>query len=620
MRLALLAVAMLWSVNGDAAQSCAVGPEAGEPVARNTPGDDTPAAILAEATAAARQAGPPWSAGGILCDIAGEQASAGLFTDALATARAIEYRDGKVVALQRIAGAQCRAGLLTEALATAREIDVPRVSAAEKDAADRLDPAAVSAESSQRHAAGRKAETLGMIAAAQAKAGQSDLARQTLEEALATAELIEGPARASAVCEVAVTQAEAKLADQTRQACARAMAASDPRCASDLREIAEAQARAGLFADAVATVRKIAASSPRDGGVFGEKLLAFLDIAVAQAKAGRMSEARQTFAEVLTTGRGDAEARDGICSIVSDAQVEAGFLADALATARQIKCPEGKDMALEGMAEAHIEAGLLNAALAIVRQIGGVDSSVIKSRVSLLCEIAIAQAKGGRQDEARQIFAESLSTAKQSEDVSTSGWALSEVATAQVNAGEIEQARRTIVEALAVAGKATDAESRAWVLHNIAAAQAKAGSKDNARSTFAKAFAAAREIDDAEHKEEQLSRIVNHQVEAGFFAEAIVTVRANAADGYYVPHGLREVAIGQIKAGQMEHARQTFGEAVAAARATGNPQGAMGQVAVFEAEAGLIAEALATARGLTDTREKAKALCEIGAALAKTKK
>jgi tetratricopeptide (TPR) repeat protein len=611
-QMAIFSSAMLWTILCTVGHSQAAPPDSAERASQNGTEDVSPAAIFAEAVKAAKGIGANWNAGGDLCNIAGEQAKAGLFDDALATARAIEFRDSRVVALQWIAGAQCRTGLLKEALATAREIEVPSIEVIQKEIASNKDGQPSYREGSQQHAASRKAWTLGTVAAAMAKAGQADLARKTLEEAFTTAEQLDDYDRASALCEVAATQAEAKLVEQTSQACVKAMGASKEVYDQVLEDITKSQMEAGLLAEAIATARKFKE---------GRGLMLLCQIAVEQAKAGQEAEARKTFVETLSMANVVSEWKDEILFSIGRAQIEAGFCDDALTTCERIKKSEGKTIVLEELGEAQIKAGKLAEALETARKIGGGKRDGIITKVDLFGQIAVQQAKQGKMDQARKTFAESLNAAKQCKDVSGKSLAFCNISEFQTECREVKQARETLGEALAAARKIEAGENKAWTMSVIAVAQAKAGDKDGAHSTFAEASKVIDKLEMGQEKESVICRLVSQEVEAGFFAEATAFVRANPKPefGDYLPSGLEDVAEGQIKAGQADQARKTYEEAIIAARATDYAHGFLCSIAISQAKSGFLAESLATAREITDAGKKAEALCGIGTELTKKK-
>ena len=101
------------------------------------------------------------------------------------------------------------------------------------------------------------------------------------------------------------------------------------------------------------------------------------------------------------------------------------------------------------------------------------------------------------------------------------------------------------------------------------------------------------------------------------------TEATRAADGtrdaYEKAAARREIAVAQAAAGMSDQSRQTFSNALTVARAIKGGQGAVAQIAVSEAEAGFVSEALKTARGIDAVREKASALYKI-AACAEAKK
>jgi hypothetical protein len=222
------------------------------------------------------------------------------------------------------------------------------------------------------------------IATAQAKSGQADQARQTLREsftlarqvqntyslrdiaesqmkagfhadALTTAqEMEEGEEKANVLAKLALARLEAGQAEYARKILAEASAGArsiehhgsyDKKKA--LIAIAYAQSEARFFEDALVTIRATADASE-------DKVRVLCAIATALAEAGRAKQARQTFAAAIAAA-GEIEAPESAfdCYSMEDtmagkawashevatAQAKAGFLADALVTARAIQDP-----------------------------------------------------------------------------------------------------------------------------------------------------------------------------------------------------------------------------------------------------------------------------------------
>ena len=118
-----------------------------------------------------------------------------------------------------------------------------------------------------------------------------------------------------------------------------------------LRDIAEAQARAGDIPGAIATAREIADPYHRSR--------ALMSIAGAQAHAGDRQASGRTFASALATAREivDRQSRSWALMSIAGAQARAGDIPGAIGTSREISDPESRSRALRDIAEAQARAG-----------------------------------------------------------------------------------------------------------------------------------------------------------------------------------------------------------------------------------------------------------------------
>ena len=142
------------------------------------------------------------------------------------------------------------------------------------------------------------------------------------------------------------------------------------------------------------------------------------EIAIAQAKAGQLDQARELFAEMLATALGikDGFRYDKLKSLydVAVSQAEAGLTSDALETARQIDDDTG-------------------------------------FRISALCRIAALQAKANEAEQARRTVSDAIGIVRKIQDASERLSALTEIGRTQAEAGQSGHACRTLAEAIALA-------------------------------------------------------------------------------------------------------------------------------------------------------------------------
>lgn len=498
--------------------------------------------------------------------------------------------------------------------------------------------------------------------------------------------------RTYALIEIAAAQAEAGIKDPARQIFAEAVAAAQKIEKAEWRTqalnyISTEAAKAGLFAESLKIARGIE-------DVF-HKAWAFNDLASAQAKAGLRDQARQTFAEAMVAAHGNAETR------VVTAQIEAGFITEAIATTRKfdipyvkvsilcrivgeqakagqieqarricaeaiaaaamIQDPNKKKSALPEIVAAQTKVGLFADALATVQQ---VDNA--KEKAYGLCGIAAAQTKARQTEQALQTCDKAIDIARKmrvpQDDARPNVWTLCAVGSVQAKAGARDQASKTFHEALiavrGVFGKYektseifciavaqaeaglekqadetfADAIAMAKTIHGesdeiralseIAEAQAKLGLSDQAHQTFTEALSLACKIDHPWTKAMSLRLIATTQAQVGFFAEAIATADGmKANDNNDKMDAFREIAVAQAKAGLSDQARQTYAKALVAARETGDRPLSQTKspctIVDLQLKAGLLAEAIATARAIKDPLARATPLCQIAAALAK---
>jgi tetratricopeptide (TPR) repeat protein len=272
---------------------------------------------------------------GLLQALAVQRAEAGDMARARQIARSIPYDARtktwtllRAQTLLTLADLQMHAGSVTEealddALAAERDARFGRVTWRENSADARL---------------------LCNIAKAQVRAGQTAKAAVTFDEALRLAQaptgmmgFDDGRLMAPVLADVADAQREAGLTAAARETLDRAATLAEAVTDGDrvlvLARLAEARAKAGddIAPDIFARALSIARALPdvqRDPRRYHLRVYALKDVAVAQARAGLRNDAASTFAEAAGVVAQDWP----VLSSIGVAQQKAGFITEAAAT------------------------------------------------------------------------------------------------------------------------------------------------------------------------------------------------------------------------------------------------------------------------------------------------
>ena len=243
-----------------------------------------------------------------------------------------------------------------------------------------------------------------------------------------------------------------------------------------LIKIAEGQAQAGGFATALTTAEEIQRPSLRAGAITA--------IAIAQAKAGNIKVARDTFASAVQTAKcaeNDTQ-RNWSLRDIALGQAKLNWFEVALKTAKKIK-----------------------------------DSY---ERVETLVGIACMQYKVGSPVVARNTLACALEFV---ENAIPKDLAICHLAEAQAKVENVVAAFETLklIE---------EPDSRAEALAAIARVQATSGDEKAAQHTFAKSLEAVELISDTEDRAKALAVIGKYQSLANFGSDALRTVEAIRTD------------------------------------------------------------------------------------------
>ncbi len=438
-------------------------------------------------------------------------------------------------------------------------------------------------------------DSVELIATALAKAGDTDLAQETLVQAFALIPERQRPdGRAHALGTVATALANTGKVEEAlamakdirvaefrirvlqgiadvlrksendtlaqyplRQALtmARQIDRDDRRRETILVEIAIALAMAGNVTQAVAAINDI------EGPMRG---YAFAGLASALATAGNVEKAQSTLNQALTEAREigvDDRRRDLVFAAIATAQATAGDVGQALETANEIDNDYSRAQASEKIASALVRYGNVKEALAAAKEI---DNDGFRNQALAGIAIELSEAENVEQ---------ALATMRNIDNPMWRGHALAGIARALAEAGNVGRALETAKEIDA-------ANCRGSALGGIAATLAKTGNATQALAT-------AKDIEDAELRARALMQIANTLAKGGHIKQArhsLIQVLAMA----------KEIDVG-----------------------VHNREPALGEIATALAEAGNVAKALATAKGIEDADSRHWALLRIAVAQAK---
>lgn len=349
-----------------------------------------------------------------------------------------------------------------------------------------------------------------------------------------------------------------------------------------------------LLSEALASVPRIERADFRDW--------ALSEIVVSQAAVGPLDTA---IAAALTIE--DPRSIVTALGSIALALVASGRLDEALATA--VRIPDGAVRAdsYSEIAAAQARSGDVEAAH---ETIAWIDKP--ESRVPVL--VAVAQAELGRGDSvaAHASLDEAVTQARTIEIAKHRSWALAELALAQFEAGDDSGADDTIALIEDAAGLAT-------AFANLARLHAKAGDMHHTNLLLADARSLIETIGDRADRYQALSRVAIAEAEKGDFEAAYRTIE-KIEFGYAHTYTLSVVAIVQAVAGEIEPALglvagisddrlrvQTLWTVATASASEGEGERA----------AALRRQALAAARGITNTVDRLFVLTDLARAKAR---
>ncbi|XUM23144.1 hypothetical protein ACRAVF_06950 [Bradyrhizobium oligotrophicum S58] len=476
---------------------------------------------------------------------------------------------------------------------------------------------------------------------------------------------------APALAEAAPATAWTICTEAPKRACvldqARHLAQSIARVHA-LQSVAQAQAKAGLRKQAVATFDLAfrTAQSTTDGESRASKLIS---IAKAQAAAG-LSEAGATLDEALRVTRSiDFDmSREDLLSSIALMRADDNHVAEAFELLQSIKRPWLRSKVLIAIAQSQGRSGLTQEAAVTYRQ--SVQESRLRpfwaiGRSSILITIAKAQARAGLLQDAGTTLHRARRIASSIRDEPPRFWnnlpfagpvimcvqALADVAVAQAGAGLASEGTATferahvialsidnemdrvdalirLADALVKADRRESAaviadealqsvrsiaeEWRATMFGSIAAVQVAAGLAIEARATLDEAMVAAPSIKDESQRALFWESIMAARLTLGDFSQAMNLTLFIASD-HSLMKALEDLARAHLRAGHVNEALQL-------ANAIENRLWRsliMGAAAEEDAKAGRFPEAFATAASIEDDTSHARALASIAVEQAK---
>jgi tetratricopeptide (TPR) repeat protein len=332
-----------------------------------------------------------------------------------------------------------------------------------------------------------------------------------IHDALNTIEAMESsPAKAQAYIEIAKAQGAAQQIGPANQSLSRAMGIAslirDPGArAKVLASVAEAQSRMGRISDAMTTLAR-AKSSLEELPPSDPKTDALLILCGAQARLGDYSAAYATASPLKASpARADEAARAIVC-----AQADADQIAQAQAGLANIKLPQEQSLAREHLVMAQIRAGKLDDAAATA---DGIETPAPRGRAyAAICEAFSHAGNASKASSAMESAVSNLGVGDQAHR-----WELyPAIARVQAAIGKLADARATADQIEELPTKAS-----AWCL--IAAEQSRAGDPSGATKSLQSAATLIASASGA-HRVAALAQIAMAQVQLNDPASANATL------------------------------------------------------------------------------------------------
>ena len=294
-----------------------------------------------------------------------------------------------------------------------------------------------------------------------------------------------------------------------------------------LWQIGQAQANAGLYADALATAQELHDDL--------DKTRVITAVAEAQANAGKRDEASKTLSDAIQTLHAKEKETGRFMDIeladIAEAQAHIGMISDALKTVDQLQRSYCAD-ALCAIAVAQAKAGMADQAFAILRDV----TDQVK-KVEALTSIAKAQAAANKRDDAARTsltafgIIQSMPDGTHHEPLSYKPYVLWEFIQNLIDAGLFDEAKTFSVQTLNLA-------EQARMLSDIIYRQAETDKRDSARETIA----------------------------------LLTALYAKAQEPKDLVYIQTEIADGHFRVGNLDSANKTLAEALAGASALKNPK------------------------------------------------
>jgi tetratricopeptide (TPR) repeat protein len=358
----------------------------------------------------------------------------------------------------------------------------------------------------------------------------------------------------------------------------------------------------------------------------------FAQVAEAQVKAGEADAARATLTRAREAAR---RVPDPEASWVKR------FLKRVLwETAESARQALYRDIVFERVAKAHARAGEFAHALDTAREIRDDNR-----RLEALVEVAAAQTRSGRRDEARASLARALETAEAAQRAKARAEFLATVAREQVMAGDREAARETFSRSLRAAetlasgadrelalvfigsqqvkaqdlagaldtvAKLRDPTSRIGLLTSIARQRAQGRQPTPARELLAQALEMATKVEDATLRAAALDDVAEVQAEMGDLAGAMATAM-RMPERARRPMRLRWIARDLARSGQFPLALRAANSLPETAGDAQLRAFALADIALAQAGARQFAQSLATAATIEQADIGAGTLADIAA-------
>jgi hypothetical protein len=317
------------------------------------------------------------------------------------------------------------------------------------------------------------------------------------------------------------------------------------------RMVAVAQARRGRMSEA----RDIAAHIPD----FLVRAMASADIAALHADIGNAQALNN--ARLIARSTPNARQRDVALSYVAGIQAQSGDVRGALATSNAIKDGTSKAYALTRIASARADTvddaavrELLDRALITARR-----AKPTGATPAVLCEIAHGYVLRGELPQARSALDQAYAIATSKRGRRYSAPTMERIARLRARTGDV-------ADALTIAAGVHDSSARALLVHDILAVQAE-------NDDVAGAIRTAATLGDARLQVAALFGIVGVQMTSGDVQGArtslkrVLELARDTSDPGFRSHSLGAVAAAQVELGDRTEAWPNFQEALAAAAA-----------------------------------------------------